>query len=89
MLRDLEQRGLEVPHKRAVGDSALGFWAALDEVYPARHLPSAVLGAQDGECTELPAEKRAQPKAKRAAGDLDGSESEGGGGGSHAVSADL
>lgn len=33
MLRDLRNRGLEAPLV-AVGDGALGLWAALDEVYP-------------------------------------------------------
>ncbi len=30
----LKSRGMEVPAKVAVGDGALGCWAALDEVYP-------------------------------------------------------
>ena len=34
VLLDLKKRGLEVPPKLAVGDGALGFWSALDEVYP-------------------------------------------------------
>jgi putative transposase len=34
MLLDLKQRGLSQGPKLAVGDGALGFWAALDEVYP-------------------------------------------------------
>ncbi len=34
VLLDLKNRGLEVPPKLAVGDGALGFWAALEEVYP-------------------------------------------------------
>jgi len=34
VLLDLKRRGLTVPPKLAVGDSALGFWAALEEVYP-------------------------------------------------------
>jgi transposase-like protein len=34
VLLDLKRRGLTVPPKLAVGDGALGFWAALDEVYP-------------------------------------------------------
>jgi transposase-like protein len=33
LLRDLRDRGLAAP-KLAVGDGALGFWGALDEVYP-------------------------------------------------------
>jgi putative transposase len=34
VLRDLAGRGLEAGPLLAVGDGALGFWAALDEVYP-------------------------------------------------------
>jgi len=34
LLRDLKRRGLTRPPKVAVGDGALGFWAALEEEYP-------------------------------------------------------
>lgn len=34
VLRDLKKRGLIIPPKLAVGDGALGFWAALAEVLP-------------------------------------------------------
>jgi len=34
ILLDLKRRGLQVTPKLAVGDGALGFWAALREVYP-------------------------------------------------------
>jgi transposase-like protein len=34
LLRDLKRRGLNIPPKLAIGDGALGFWAALDEEYP-------------------------------------------------------
>jgi len=34
VLRDLKARGLKIPPKLAVGDGALGFWAALSEVLP-------------------------------------------------------
>ena len=34
ILLDLKRRGLQVAPKLAVGDGALGFWAALREVYP-------------------------------------------------------
>jgi transposase-like protein len=35
VLEDLKRRGLEVAPKLAVGDGALGFWAALRKVFPA------------------------------------------------------
>ena len=34
LLRDLKKRGLVIPPKLAVGDGALGFWAALEEIFP-------------------------------------------------------
>jgi putative transposase len=34
VLRGLKVRGLKIPPKLAVGDGALGFWAALSEVFP-------------------------------------------------------
>ena len=34
LLRDLKQRGLNQAPKVAIGDGALGFWAALEEEYP-------------------------------------------------------
>lgn len=38
LLRDLKERGLKLAPNLAVGDGALGFWAALAEIFPAtRH----------------------------------------------------
>jgi putative transposase len=34
LLRDVQQRGLTTSPKVATGDGALGFWAALRELYP-------------------------------------------------------
>lgn len=34
LLADLKARGLEMPPELAVGDGALGFWAALRKVFP-------------------------------------------------------
>lgn len=34
LLRDLKERGLKLAPKLAVGDGALGFWAALEEIFP-------------------------------------------------------
>jgi transposase-like protein len=34
LLLDLKRRGLAIPPRLAVGDGALGFWAALEEIYP-------------------------------------------------------
>ncbi len=38
LLVDLKTRGLTIPSELAIGDGALGFWKAMDEIYPAtRH----------------------------------------------------
>lgn len=34
LLVDLKARGFTVPPELAVGDAALGFWKAIDEVFP-------------------------------------------------------
>lgn len=34
VLRDLKERGLKVGPRLAVGDGALGFWSAIEQVYP-------------------------------------------------------
>jgi len=37
LLVDIKARGLAVPPDIAVGDGAMGFWKALDEVFPSAH----------------------------------------------------
>jgi len=38
LLIDIKQRGLEIPPDIAIGDGALGFWKAVEEIFPAtRH----------------------------------------------------
>ena len=54
VLRDLKRRGMRAP-VLAVGDGALGFWGALSRGLP-RDRPPAVLGPQDGERHERPAQ---------------------------------
>jgi putative transposase len=44
VLRDLKKRGLLIAPKLAVGDGALGFWAALDRGDLPRHAPAAAAG---------------------------------------------
>jgi len=67
VLLDLKGRGLNTP-KLAIGDGAMGFWAALDEVFPAArqqrcwmHKTANVLNAMH---------KTVQPKAKKALHDI-------------------
>ena len=56
LLRDLHSRGLTMEPKLATGDGALGFWKALDGQGVREHPPATLLGAQDGQRAELPAE---------------------------------
>ena len=52
VLLDLKVRGMNMP-KLAVGDGALGFWSALDKIYPDT---CHQLGAQERECAECASE---------------------------------
>ena len=80
VFRDLRDRGLNEP-KLVTGDGALGAWAALRDVFPARRR-AALLGAQDSErarlrcpsgcsrgprrcCTRSPRRPRARTPARR------------------------
>ena len=52
LLVDIEQRGLRIAPDLAIGDGALGFWKAIDQIFPGtRHQP-ALLGSQDRQCAE-------------------------------------
>lgn len=62
VLLDLKHRGLEVPPKLAVGDGALGFWAALDEVFPQTRQQRCWVHKTANVLNYLP--KGVQPKAK-------------------------
>ena len=64
VLLDLKRRGLGVPPKLAVGDGALGFWAALSEVYPETRHQRCWVHKTANVLNYLP--KGVQPKAKRA-----------------------
>ena len=62
LLRDLKKRGLVVPPKLAVGDGALGFWAALEEIFPATRQQRCWVHKTANVLNYLP--KSAQAKAK-------------------------
>jgi putative transposase len=64
LLRDLKKRGLVVPPKLAVGDGALGFWAALEETFPATRQQRCWVHKTANVLNYLP--KSAQAKAKAA-----------------------
>jgi transposase-like protein len=63
LLRDLERRGMEAPVV-AVGDGALGFWAALRDVWPKTRTQRDWFHKLGNILDKLP--KRLQPKAKKA-----------------------
>lgn len=63
-LRDLKQRGLDTGPLLAVGDGALGFWAALGEVYPETRHQRCWVHKSANVLNELP--KSLQSKAKGA-----------------------
>lgn len=62
LLLDLKQRGLTVPPKLAVGDGALGFWAALREVFPETKEQRCWVHKTANVLNKMP--KSVQPKAK-------------------------
>jgi putative transposase len=61
VLRDLKRRGLRAP-VLAIGDGALGFWAALREVYPETRQQRCWVHKIANVLDKLP--KRLQPRAK-------------------------
>jgi putative transposase len=64
VLRDLQARGLELGALLAVGDGALGFWAALDQIYPQTRCQRCWVHKSANVLNELP--KSVQGKAKAA-----------------------
>ena len=62
LLLGLKARGLTIPPELAVGDGALGFWAALGEVYPATREQRCWMHKTANVLNYLP--KSVQPKAK-------------------------
>jgi len=67
VLLGLKHRGLQAP-ELAVGDGALGFWAALEEVYPQTRQQRCWMHKTGNVLNALP--KSVQPKAKRALHDI-------------------
>ncbi len=67
MLLDLKSRGLNAP-ELAIGDGALGFWAALEEVFPATRQQRCWMHKTGNVLNALP--KSVQPKAKSALHDI-------------------
>ena len=63
ILRDLQRRGLKAGPRLAVGDGALGFWRALEEVFPEVCEQRCWVHKTANILDKLP--KRVQPDAKR------------------------
>lgn len=64
VLVKLKERGLKLAPKLAVGDGALGFWAALEEIYPETRPQRCWVHKTANVLNYLP--KSVQPKAKQA-----------------------
>lgn len=62
LLLDVQHRGLQVPPKLAIGDGSLGFWKALDEVWPTTLPQRCWVHKIANVLNQLP--KSAQAKAK-------------------------
>lgn len=62
LLLDLKQRGLTSEPKLAIGDGALGFWAALREVFPSTREQRCWVHKTANVLNKMP--KSVQPKAK-------------------------
>lgn len=67
VLLGLKSRGLTAP-KLATGDGAMGFWAALEEVFPATRQQRCWMHKTGNVLNYLP--KRSQPKAKKMLHDI-------------------
>lgn len=72
LLRDLKRRGMQAPVV-AVGDGALGFWAAVRTVWPETRVQRCWCHKMVNVLDKLP--KRLQPKAKRILRDIMNAES--------------
>ena len=68
LLEDLKRQGLDLPPKLAVGDGALGFWAALRKVFPATREQRCWVHKTANVLDKLP--KSMQGKAKQALHDV-------------------
>jgi len=75
LLLDLKRRGLAIGPELAVADGALGFWQAIEEVWPKTRGQRCWVHKTANVLNKLPNSQ--QSKAKRAAGDLDGRDQEG------------
>ena len=68
VLLSLKQRGMSIPPKLAVGDGAMGFWAALEEVFPDTRHQRCWMHKTGNVLNYLP--KSVQEKAKQGLHDI-------------------
>jgi len=68
LLRDLKWRGLKEAPKLAVGDGALGFWSAIEEVFPATRHQRCWVHKTANVLDKMP--RKVQPGAKRLIHDM-------------------
>nr|WP_319514376.1 IS256 family transposase [uncultured Cohaesibacter sp.] len=67
VLLSLQRHGLKAP-KLAIGDGAMGFWAALEEIFPSTRQQRCWMHKTGNVLNYLP--KRSQPKAKKMLHDI-------------------
>jgi len=64
LLRDCRQRGVLIDPKLAIGDGALGFWSALEQVYPRTRAQRCWVHKMANVLNKLPASVQARAKRK-------------------------
>ena len=88
LLLDLKARGLKAGPLLATGDGAMGFWAALEEVFPST-CAKPLLVSQDGQRTERITRLAASAGQGGLAGAMDGGHTGRGAGCAHALCCTL
>ena len=88
LLVELKARGLAIAPELATGDGALGFWKALEEVFPTTRHQRCTVHKTANVLDKLPTS--VQPAAKaRLAPDLDGAGPQIGGRGDHRICREI
>ncbi len=88
ILLDLKQRGLQHGPLLAVGDGAMGFWAAREEVFPATRAQRCWFHKMGNVLNALPKSQHARCP-ERSSGNLDGGDASGGDRGLRALRGEL
>ena len=68
MLLDLRHRGLTTAPKLAIGDGAMGFWAALAKVYPETRMQRCWVHKTANVLNKVP--KGSQPRVKESLNEI-------------------